>query len=48
MCAKYQNIFMIPMLEYVTDVSTEVRQAAAYGCGILAQVSYLYIKAKVR
>lgn len=35
--AKYSQIFVPTMLEYVTDSSPEVRQAAAYGCGLMAQ-----------
>lgn len=44
MCAKYQQFFLPPLFEYSKDKSPEVRQAAVYGCGILAQVSkhYLY------
>ncbi|XP_054270328.1 importin-5 isoform X2 [Macrosteles quadrilineatus] len=34
-CAKYQNFFLAPMLQHVTDKSPEVRQAAVYGCGVL-------------
>ncbi|XP_015121637.1 importin-5 [Diachasma alloeum] len=36
-CAKYQEYFLRPMLQYLTDKSGEVRQAAAYGCGVLGQ-----------
>ncbi|XP_011304534.1 importin-5 [Fopius arisanus] len=36
-CAKYQEYFLRPMIQYVTDKSGEVRQAAAYGCGVLGQ-----------
>ncbi|XP_053959083.1 importin-5-like [Anastrepha ludens] len=36
-CAAYQQIFTPPLLQYVTDKSPEVRQAAAYGCGVLGQ-----------
>nr|XP_033205678.1 importin-5 [Bombus vancouverensis nearcticus] len=36
-CAKYQEYFLRPMIQYVSDKSAEVRQAAAYGCGILGQ-----------
>ncbi|XP_066591327.1 importin-5 [Prorops nasuta] len=36
-CAKYQEFFLRPMIQYVTDKSPEVRQAATYGCGVLAQ-----------
>lgn len=41
MCAQYQAFFMQPMLEYVKDPQPEVRQAAVYGCGVLAQVRLL-------
>lgn len=37
MCAKYQNIFLHPIIEYTKDTSPEVRQAAIYGCGVIAQ-----------
>lgn len=37
-CAAYQQIFTPALLQYVTDKSAEVRQAAAYGCGVLGQV----------
>lgn len=36
-CAKYQDIFLRPMIQYISDKSAEVRQAAAYGCGVLGQ-----------
>lgn len=36
-CAPYQQIFTPSLLQYVTDKSPEVRQAAAYGCGVLGQ-----------
>lgn len=36
-CAPYQPIFTPPLLQYITDKSPEVRQAAAYGCGVLGQ-----------
>ncbi|XP_018786475.1 PREDICTED: importin-5 isoform X1 [Bactrocera latifrons] len=36
-CAAYQQIFTPALLQYVTDKSAEVRQAAAYGCGVLGQ-----------
>ncbi|XP_033332142.1 karyopherin beta 3 [Megalopta genalis] len=36
-CAKYQEYFLRPMIQYVSDKSAEVRQAAAYGCGVLGQ-----------
>uniref|UniRef100_A0A2S2Q881 Importin-5 n=1 Tax=Sipha flava TaxID=143950 RepID=A0A2S2Q881_9HEMI len=34
-CAKYQEYFLRPMVSYVTDYNSEVRQAAIYGCGVL-------------
>ncbi|CAK9814312.1 Ipo5 [Anthophora quadrimaculata] len=36
-CTKYQEYFLRPMIQYVSDKSAEVRQAAAYGCGVLGQ-----------
>ncbi|KAM3958280.1 karyopherin beta 3 [Aphomia sociella] len=36
-CIKYQNIFLEPMLEGLRSREAEVRQAASYGCGVLAQ-----------
>ncbi|KAM7363450.1 karyopherin beta 3 [Cochliomyia hominivorax] len=36
-CASYQQFFTPALLQYVTDKSPEVRQAAAYGCGVLGQ-----------
>lgn len=36
-CAKYQEFFLRPMIQYISDKSAEVRQAAAYGCGVLGQ-----------
>jgi len=33
----YQQHFVAPMLHYVTDTQPEVRQAAAYGCGVMGQ-----------
>lgn len=36
-CMKYSNVFLQPLAAYVTDKSAEVRQAAAYGWGVLAQ-----------
>lgn len=36
-CAKYQEYFLRPMIQFITDPSAEVRQAAAYGCGALGQ-----------
>ncbi|KAK7090444.1 importin-5-like [Littorina saxatilis] len=37
MSAKYQNMFLQPIVEYITDKQSEVRQAAAYGIGVMAQ-----------
>lgn len=34
---KYKSIFLQPLAMYVSDKSPEVRQAAAYGWGVLAQ-----------
>jgi hypothetical protein len=34
---KYQHSFVPNMLTYLSDTSAEVRQAASYGCGIMAQ-----------
>ncbi|XP_038209407.1 importin-5 [Zerene cesonia] len=36
-CVKYQDIFLEPMLNGLREHEPEVRQAAAYGCGVLAQ-----------
>ncbi|EDV47806.1 importin-5 [Drosophila erecta] len=36
-CAPYQQIFTPALLQYVCDKYPEVRQAAAYGCGVLGQ-----------
>lgn len=36
-CVKYQEIFLEPMLNGLTAAEAEVRQASAYGCGVLAQ-----------
>lgn len=36
-CAKYQGFFLEPLALYVKDRSPEVRQAAAYGWGVMAQ-----------
>ncbi|KAF9815034.1 hypothetical protein SFRURICE_010592 [Spodoptera frugiperda] len=36
-CIKYQDIFLEPMLSGLRSAEAEVRQAAAYGCGVLAQ-----------
>ncbi|KAL1132390.1 hypothetical protein AAG570_010345 [Ranatra chinensis] len=35
-CIKYQQFFLRPMIEGVTDKNPAIRQAAAYGCGVLA------------
>ncbi|XP_077987293.1 importin-5-like [Glandiceps talaboti] len=32
---KYQEYFIRPMIEFVCDKTPEVRQAAAYGCGVM-------------
>lgn len=40
LCAQYQHVFLQPLLEYIKDKSPEVRQAATYGCGVLAQVRF--------
>ncbi|GAB0100009.1 importin-5 [Sergentomyia squamirostris] len=37
MCAEYQHFFLEPIIQYVTDKKPEVRQAAAYGCGVMGQ-----------
>lgn len=34
---KYQQTFIPPLLNYLTDSTAEVRQAASYGCGVMAQ-----------
>lgn len=36
-CAKYQGYFLNPLIVYIKDKVPEVRQAAAYGWGVLAQ-----------
>ncbi|ALC46856.1 Karybeta3 [Drosophila busckii] len=36
-CAPYQQIFTPALQQYVVDKSPDVRQAAAYGCGVLGQ-----------
>uniref|UniRef100_A0A1W7RAB9 Importin-5 n=1 Tax=Hadrurus spadix TaxID=141984 RepID=A0A1W7RAB9_9SCOR len=36
-CSKYQEYFMTLMMDSLTDNSPEVRQAAAYGVGVLGQ-----------
>ncbi|EDW67063.1 importin-5 [Drosophila virilis] len=36
-CTPYQQIFTPALLQYVLDKSPDVRQAAAYGCGVLGQ-----------
>lgn len=35
--AKYQNQFIPQLVNYLSDASPEVRQAASYGCGVMAQ-----------
>ena len=35
---KYQEYFLRPLLEFLSDKSAEVRQAAAYGWGVLGMV----------
>lgn len=35
-CAEYQHLFLQPLIQYVSDKTPEVRQAAVYGCGVLA------------
>lgn len=34
---KYQQYFLKRMVSYIQDENAEVRQAAAYGCGVMAQ-----------
>lgn len=34
---KYQNYFIPSLLTFLGDQSSEVRQAASYGCGVMAQ-----------
>lgn len=36
-CSKYQGYFLEPLAVYAQDKSCEVRQAVAYGWGVLAQ-----------
>lgn len=36
-CIKYQEFFLRPMIQYITDKSPEVRQVSAYACGVLGQ-----------
>lgn len=36
-CVKYQDIFLEPMLSGLSSAEAELRQACAYGCGVLAQ-----------
>lgn len=33
----YQNLFIPSLLTFLGDSSSEVRQAAGYGCGVMAQ-----------
>lgn len=35
--ATYQAFFLQPLVEYITDKQPEVRQAATYGVGVMAQ-----------
>ena len=35
---KYQEVFLQPLLDFLQDKSPEVRQAAAYGWGVLGMV----------
>jgi len=37
MSQQYQQYFLQPMVQYVCDKQGEVRQAAAYGIGVMAQ-----------
>ena len=37
MSQQYQQYFLQPMMQYVCDKQGEVRQAAAYGIGVMAQ-----------
>ncbi|XP_038050344.1 importin-5-like [Patiria miniata] len=34
---KYQEYFVNPLLQFICDRSAEVRQAAAYGCGVMGK-----------
>ncbi|XP_033637766.1 importin-5-like isoform X2 [Asterias rubens] len=34
---KYQEYFLSPLLQFICDRSAEVRQAAAYGCGVIGK-----------
>jgi len=34
---QYQQYFLQPMVQYICDKQGEVRQAAAYGIGVMAQ-----------
>merc|ERR1711962_85722 len=36
-CQKYESIFLARLLACVSSPQPEVRQAAAYGCGVLGQ-----------
>uniref|UniRef100_A0A1A9WGS4 TOG domain-containing protein n=1 Tax=Glossina brevipalpis TaxID=37001 RepID=A0A1A9WGS4_9MUSC len=36
-CVAYQQFFTPALLQYINDKRPEVRQAATYGCGVLAQ-----------
>jgi len=37
---QYQQLFMTHLLNYLGDSSSEVRQAASYGCGVMAQFGH--------
>lgn len=36
-CSRYMSKFLEPLLNHITHTQAEVRQASAYGCGVLAQ-----------
>lgn len=36
-CVAYQQFFTPAFMQYINDKSPEVRQAVAYGCGLMAQ-----------
>lgn len=37
MSANYQEFFLRQMIDFITDEQPEVRQAATYGIGVMAQ-----------
>ena len=37
MSVKYRELFVKHLVSYILDPNPEVRQAAAYGCGVMAQ-----------